>query len=100
MRNDFYQGMFEDRYLAHTDMGAGARRFHKYLYREWRNGKWRYYYSKLNQDVLAARKQFESPFKKHRQKNNGDLGTRLLVDASKRASVWVVNHTVGKKKKG
>lgn len=42
MRNDFYVGIYEDTYLAH----GTERSNHKYAYKKFINGKWRYYYDK------------------------------------------------------
>lgn len=100
MRNDFYQGMFEDRYLAHTDLGAGGRRFHKYLYREWRNGKWRYYYGKLNRGVTTAREELDALLEKRRKANYHDAKVRRLGKIALGATKWVTKHTVGANKKG
>ena len=43
MRNDFYVGMYEDRYLAHGIKGW-IKKGHKYLSRFFKNGRWKYIY--------------------------------------------------------
>lgn len=52
MRNDFYVGMYEDRYLSHGLKGW-VKKGHKYIARKWKNGRWYYIYQEMKNAALS-----------------------------------------------
>ena len=53
MRNDFYVGIYEDRYLAHGIKGW-IKKGHKYLSRLWKNNRWFYIYEQARNARASA----------------------------------------------
>lgn len=53
MRNDFYVGMYEDRYLSHGLKGW-VKKGHKYKARFWKNNRWYYIYDEMKNAILSS----------------------------------------------
>lgn len=52
MRNDFYVGIYEDQYLAHSIKGW-TKKGHKYISRFFKNGRWQYVYEHSRNSDLS-----------------------------------------------
>lgn len=57
MRNNFYVGIYEDKYLAHS---ITPTRGHKYIKKIYVNGRWRYYYWKGQQKLKKIGRQIDA----------------------------------------
>ena len=75
MRNDFYVGIYEDKYLAHS---ITPLRSHKYVKKIFVNGRWRYYYWKGQQKLKKIGRQIDADLMNNRPTDVLDPRTTLI----------------------